>query len=396
MELESLRWIVLALYTSAGPLLVFAHGFFGAGSAFSGALLVFLTTALCLLGRRIPGLVWPDALFGALLACIAATTIKNGVTADFREYALLILSLAAYVAGRRFGGEGIDKSYILTAGAIIVVGTVATVIALADQWNSEHGKPLLFGQFGAGAVQFFCSLAFLIFSAAGFRMYRRPVAFASFAALVVYAASIVRFGFVALTVSLLVSLFFGQHKKYSRLMALAVIVAFVAGSLLRSSTAGIFFDYGIEVLFPKAHAAQDAAPISPDTCPEVNRFNSIAIRAQLFRDGMRLLPSAGPFGFGLESFPRLSCIEMPVHNSVLQAFIEIGWIGGAAFVLLFLCAWIGLPGLARKSDEALFVLSSLTFTACFSMAHGRLSGDSLLLFFIGYAVGLKETSARAR
>jgi hypothetical protein len=95
------------------------------------------------------------------------------------------------------------------------------------------------------------------------------------------------------------------------------------------------------------------------------------------------------FGIGLDGFSNAPCQEkLQVHNSVFQAALEFGWIGGAALALMiFLAGGLLLP-LARHDAEVRFVLCSLIYVVLLSMAHGRISRDALLFLFLGYAVSL--------
>ena len=73
---------------------------------------------------------------------------------------------------------------------------------------------------------------------------------------------------------------------------------------------------------------------------------------------------------------KFSCIKLTeVHNSILQATVECGWLGGP---LLFLSLWW---------REALFIVF-------LSLAHGRISRDAVLSAFLGCAIGMKETARR--
>src|SRR5258706_125251 len=76
---------------------------------------------------------------------------------------------------------------------------------------------------------------------------------------------------------------------------------------------------------------------APATCGTVESDNSIAIRRQLYSEAAGLLPAAGLFGIGLSRFMERSCFpDAEIHNSLLQAFVEVGWIGGAVLALLAL------------------------------------------------------------
>jgi hypothetical protein len=139
-----------------------------------------------------------------------------------------------------------------------------------------------------------------------------------------------------------------------------------------------------------AKSAPPAVTI-PLGCGFTDEFNSIAVRKTLWRDAMRLIPSAGPFGFGLARFMDLSCIkETEVHNSILQATVEFGWFGGLFLFLLIGAAGYRLLSISRIDADARFVLCSLAQVVITSMAHGRIGGDLLLFALIGLAAATCE------
>lgn len=133
----------------------------------------------------------------------------------------------------------------------------------------------------------------------------------------------------------------------------------------------------------------------PSCSLAVDLDDSIAMRKILFRDALFLIPSAGWIGLGLDSFMKLSCIKQTeVHNSILQAVVEFGWL--AALLLFLLIVLIGSSMLvaARHDGASRFVLCSLAFIVLMSLAHGRISRDAVVFAFLGCAVGVKETPQR--
>src|SRR5262245_48976251 len=95
------RGAVLAVLLSAGPLAVLAHGILNADYVFTGLLMVGATATLFLLGdwRRFTFNIC-DVAFGLLVLCIAMNVSAFGARADWKEFALLIVSLMAYPAAR--------------------------------------------------------------------------------------------------------------------------------------------------------------------------------------------------------------------------------------------------------------------------------------------------------
>src|SRR5207245_8219709 len=109
------RWLALALYISAGPILVFAHAFADAGSQFTAIFIAGSTLALLLCSRSGDfALDFCDVLFGIFLGCIAISFAINGKSGNSKEIVLLALSLSAYPAARLFAGsKTISSSFLL-------------------------------------------------------------------------------------------------------------------------------------------------------------------------------------------------------------------------------------------------------------------------------------------
>jgi O-Antigen ligase len=323
---------LLAVYVSTGPIFVLAHGFFGAGSTFTATILVANTIFILLAGSwtfRKPNIC--DVLYYLLLVCIAVSFIENDNTSNPKEIGLLLITLAAFPAG------------IVTCTKLTYRSTVLT-----------------------------CCLTAL------------PVA--------IFAASVVRFALIAMVASLiLVCLMERLREQKLRIAALIVTImlSITVGLFARASTTLTFLQYATSVVTGVEPISQQYTVSSG--CPGTDMRNSIAIREQLYVDAFRLLPDAGLFGKGLDSFMSSSCVRgHEVHNTPLQVAIEFGWL--AALDLVALVA-VGLMSLARMPPcdlESRFVLCSLFFVACLSIVYGQVSRDALLFLFLGYASGIRR------
>jgi hypothetical protein len=407
----TVRWLILAVYISIGPILVFAHSL-GAGSAFSGLFITGSTAALLLCGRLSDFRIdLCDLLYAVLLCCIGVSFFLNGF-AERKEMALLCLSLAAYPAGRLFPGDGrIASSFLVFTGLVVAAGALFTAIPLIDQWSAPHGKPLVFGEFDAAPAQFTASFGFLAIALLSTKLpfSRAIIAAALSVPAAIFAASMVRFSFVALAATLLVVAFISTGMDRRRAVAfLFVIFAGAAvGIAARADTTIKFARYVIVGLGPmtepllsplvtRAQAAQTVPSTSVVTiCPDFDHDNSVSIRKQLYADAVRLMPAAGVFGIGIDRFMASSCVKgTEVHNTVVQAAIEFGWVAAAVLVCLGLTAAMSILPLAGRDLEAKFVLCSLLFIGTLSMAYGRISQDALLFLFFGYAVNLRRQGSR--
>lgn len=310
----------------------------------TAALLACCTAAVWLFTFRKGASIVPiDAVFAVLATAIAISIAKNGRTADPKEYALLILTLVAYPASRFVCGQDFvtgRTAFIAVQGALAVVGTVVSGWALIGQWGSDHRKPVIFG-FDGAAIFFLQALSFVLFAIVVLDERPRTSRLLATGVLLVlpimvFSASLVRFTFVALAVSLIAAAWFGGKRRRAGALAVVGFVIFGIGiGLLARSTQAVaqFAQYAMgEASTDQTRVATSAAPTlhdasdAPSCSTKVNADNSIAIRKALLADAMAMLPGAGLFGYGLDSFMRRTCVrDTQVHNSVLQGATEFGW-----------------------------------------------------------------------
>jgi cell division protein FtsW (lipid II flippase) len=203
----------------------------------------------------------------------------------------------------------------------------------------------------------------------------------------------VRFVFIAIATALLVAAFLAEPKqrKFMALIIFAVLLSIAAGLAARLDKAKVFADYVFEENIITGEMTR------PPSCNmHVNLNNSIATRKALSADALFLIPRSGALGSGLDSFMRLSCIKnSEVHNSILQAFVEFGWLGGFSFLLLIVVSVGMLLPIARQSRGKRFLFSCLPYVILLAIVYGRISQDMLLFALLGAANGLIETSGTA-
>ena len=135
-----------------------------------------------------------------------------------------------------------------------------------------------------------------------------------------------------------------------------ILVAIAAGLLARYDQARRFADYAIE------RSPGEIGLEKPPSCYlTVNPRNSIAIRKVLVQDALFLIPRSGWIGTGLDSFMKFSCIKLTeVHNSILQAAVEFGWLGGSLLLAIIVVAAGSLSaGQIRRCVEVRAVQSCL-------------------------------------
>lgn len=108
--------------------------------------------------------------------------------------------------------------------------------------------------------------------------------------------------------------------------------------------------------------------------------DSTFIRTIVYKDALRLIAEY-PGGIGLGNFGSYSYAQYP-HNMILEAFVELGWIPGTAFILLILIAFIGLKKLSKQNIywEMLFAFFIMSFLN--SMVTGDLTSPKELYVLI--------------
>lgn len=406
--------VVLASLLSANAIFVLIYSAAGVtgSSIFTGAF--FVTCEVCLLSiayRRDIEMDLADWFFVAFLVSIAGSLFMNGDTAPLKDWLIFAVSLASYVCCRFVRSEYLAclrTTYLWIASPIVAIGTVITAYFLILQWNDLHGKPLVFG-FDA-ATNFLSAFGFLVIALVTTPLTLRCRVVLSalvFLSVGIFAAAMVRFYFVAIVVALFLAavLSSGRQRVYIAIIIATMLAGATVGLLARFDTAKVLMTYAIQETETstiqktvastreKYNRTEMVENIVPPSCNlDIDLNNSVAIRKALLRDAFYVIPSAGLFGLGLDSFLTLSCIKgIEVHNSILQAAIEFGWLGALFFLLLIGVAGYRLLPLSRKDDGARFVFCSLAYVTIVSMAHGRVSHDLLLFAFIGLAVGIYET-----
>ena len=416
----------LAVLISYNAVLTLGYGIFDStGNSFlTGAFLVVLLLAIFLLSfRQQPFFSAADLIFAGLLMALTASCIINAGTyqADHaKEYLILVTTLAAYVACRPISCDDIvtARSGFERATAIIVVtGAIFTALEILKDWDGLPGKPFVLG-FNAAGTYFMGALALLVIALV---TVDRPTAkrTAVISALIfipcaIFAAAMVRHTFLALAGGLLLAAILTEAGKRRHVIAVAltILLAIIAGLSARQSSAKVYTAYLTEEIYgtnvtektvrvrPQAKPA--GAPVDavesgiPSCNLDVNRSNSIAIRRVLLMDALYLIPKAGLFGTGLDSFMKYSCIEAhEVHNSLLQTAVEFGWLGGGLFLLLIVFAIYPLVPLARHNGAVRFILCALVFSVLLSFAHGRLSSDGAVFALLGCAIGVRASMRQA-
>jgi hypothetical protein len=402
---ETLVGVTLAVLFSitAVFLIVFSAAGVAGNSVFTGSFMIACEAVIFALSMRVIKPNITDFLFGAFVLAATISFAINGVTAGLKETALFAVAVACYPACRFVCAT--DRSiaaFGFTSLCLAIVGAFATALALFEQWPVFGGKPTVLGSDAAGTL-FLMALGFFAIAMATRTLTKKQAAWISVSLLVistVFAAALVRLTFAAMLATLAFSwlLTAGKQRIYISMMAASIALGGALGTLIRFDKIPILIEYTTETTAYKTEALQKPAephhqaieptPMQqPPSClMEVNMYNSIAERKALWRDSLYLIPRAGLFGFSLDGFMKYSCMKgFPPHNSIFQAFVEFGWVGGIALSAMIVFSFIRLIPSARYGESERFIVCALAFAVILSFAHGRISRDLVLFSMLGLA-----------
>lgn len=397
----------LAIFVSLTPALSICYGLFGrqGNSVITGSLMAILLIVIFLSSiRNFRAFTPGDLLFVGLVLVATASTIVNHGPAALSEFLLFASALVAYIACRSLSAASIYAllpSFKRTTAIIILIGSAITVATMIV--SNQLGRPAVLGLAGI-PTQLLTSTGFLTLAlvSSDDPTPRRTalISIAVFATSVIFAAATVRFSFGAFLCALVIAA--ATIEKGKRKHVAAVIACIVIGILVGLSANTRTTKLYVE-LTTEAAVGERTGPVvkseagSSVPCAAVNLNNSIEIRRYLLKEAVSRIPSAGLVGTGLDSFMLSSCIDNhQVHNSVLQAIVELGWLGGAFFVALFGFTAIAILPAAMQCSSARFVLCSLVFAFLLTLAHGRISRDTQLFVFAGCAAGISSGAASRR
>jgi len=438
MKTEELRiasfFFVAALIASTALIFVFgALGLHG-NSAITGSYLLISLLGLLLTGhdRSNSFSITPmDWVFATFVGAIAIGSVLHFSIKDYKEYILLIISdVFGYVAGRSLSSSviGSVRLRLLQISTPVVIATcIATIPPLITEINT---RPFVFG-FSHASTVFCITFGYMVVSYVHSNIeWRSKISLFYFilvgVATTVFAASKIRFVLFAIMIATLFSFAcslydsFGIRRRVT-VVLLAVAFGVIVGTLSRynflvSGTAlpGNFVVKverlskanggngtgipGVVLPAPPSNSDQDkkaqqhVSPVERDSAIEPPSCNivldpndSISIRRVLLGDALFYLPKAGFFGFGLNSFSRMTCLEgFQIHNSAIQAIVEFGWTAGLALIALM---GIPLKSLLFKHRvfelDSQFLLSCLVFSILLSFVYGQISRELSLFLFLG-------------
>jgi hypothetical protein len=373
-----------AVGVSVPPLLILLFAAFGIhGNAFVTA--CFLVVPICGMacfgttrGLRI-GI--EDVALVGLATCCAISFALNPFVASQKDIVMLIVTFAAYLAARLLSAEYIPfirQACFQISAILVAIGVVVIVPPLVSTW-SRIGRPVAFG-FDNVPTSFSVSLGLLVLTfvmsqpVLSSRKGLLTTALISIGSMV-FAASMVRFVLIAtVAIPAICFVLSARDRRVCLQLGLVISVSIAVALLARYANASVYMNYAVEMLFNYDH------------CRLLDPRNSLEIRRMLLSDGLRLAPTAGPFGLGLDSFGVLGCLKgYAPHNDVVQAVVEFGWLGGLSFLASIMLPLILLFGPARVEGDTRFVFLLCSFLIMLSMIYGRIDGDIMMFMALGLA-----------
>jgi len=380
--------LLVGVILSASAIIILANGVLGTNGApgLTAAFLFLPTFALICVGDY-AGFSFGvfDALYVVFAACVAASTVVNGFS---REAALVGLCLLNYPAGRVIQLGSSYRSFMLVTGVVALVGLTVTTPALIQQW-SDIGRPFVFG-FAHAQTVFLALVGFMAIAVVTVEPSRLATIVIALSA-AIYAASMIRFVFVAIVVAL----FFAMLRKNRRpvvVMVAAVCLAAAVGFAARYTSAKVFLVERISEVVAAPVAGPDGPEVLVDDCMREN--NSIKLRTRAISDAMAALPPSGLFGRGIGSLREITCAKIEPHNSFVQTAVEFGWIAGVVLILMATIPIVRLLRLAPWSTEACFVLCCLIYVVALATCYGHVTNDGPLFLFLGYAARIPGEGLR--
>ncbi|MDA9408549.1 O-antigen ligase family protein [Bradyrhizobium sp. CCBAU 45384] len=144
--------------------------------------------------------------------------------------------------------------------------------------------------------------------------------------------------------------------------------------------------------------SEPPAGVPREECDQLFKMvDSTPIRIWLIQQGFLLFRETPVFGIGLENFAARTCPGSFPHNTILQAFVEMGVVGGIAYVLLlgtaiFLLIGLTINRLPCTSRPAIVVLALLLFFIILDQFYGRILLSSTAGLLLGFSASLVTRS----
>jgi O-antigen ligase len=346
------------------------------------------------------------SFFGLYLLSIAFSEI--GIQQKFENLFFFFTSVAtAYVCGKLFSIEDLQKLWNLFANFCAILVLLTTLDLLFFQTNDMR-----FQFFGLGhsplilayIFTFFLSLhtAFLLnknFSTSVFEL-NFAVNLMSFSVCIFFT---VVFGARGWLLALILGIFgsvltFSKSSKSNKVFYLAFFASNVCLFLYFSSAVlgqANIYKYTVEV----APSFGEIVKLiyNGEGCSVFSTNNSIAWRLQYYYEALIAFMNNPFFGIGIGGFEELSCAPWSAfpHSTILQAFAEMGLLGGGSLVACFCAALLHLLRYSRinmdPKGKVLTQVGGLLFIGIIAdQFYGNLSLNLITWFALGIVSALSQ------
>lgn len=366
-----------------------------------------------------------DALFLAFILLVLASLAIQGIfSPEAQKYGryLPFMAIVPYVCGRLMRPRDVH----LLSGIVASAGLVMLILLVIDYWQNAAAykiysrwpsfghdyAPLLIGALLAGSLIVFYFRSLAGNANASKPLLRRAADLAAVSLISVALAWVAARGAIlsGLLGIFCLTLILRQRSLLNRLMLILYLSGLLALSFqfLPQPQASL---YQRLITKPNATFLAESKKISPQqdglilgaaSCqPFEKGVNSVAIRWVLYREAVAMFVDRPWWGVGAASFGRHSCtgvLGYP-HSSILQAFAELGVIGGLLFVGLMLAAFVSFSrkavavNAAHSTQAAQLALAWFTMYLVASQISGNYFTDAGFYLLAGVAAGMQSNSA---
>lgn len=356
--------------------------------------------------RRQVSITAIDVTFCLVSVLLAVHLKVFTLHAGLRDWALLVTFwIGPYAAARLVSAQDITRFLKILAAITLTVSAAAIAWRFSLELTAgDNLRPVMLGlNHGVLIVAVALGISVLIQASGASGKYsiatwtRPMIAALVTAALVVLGAR----GVVIATIAtaLLMVLAPTRDGRRERIVVFAAILVGATLSLILNHVARDFMVRTYLPLEPPAGAGvPDLGRVSQEECDHLNKMvDSTPIRVWLFQKGFLLFQETPVFGIGLENFAAHTCPGSFPHSTILQAFVEMGAVGGIAYVLLLATATFSLIGLAIDrlpctSRPAIVVLALLSFFIILDQFYGRILLSSTASLLLGFSASLVTRS----
>lgn len=366
-----------------------------------------------------------DALFWAFILLVLASLAIQGVfSPEAQKYGryLPFMAMVPYVCGRLMRPRDVRLLFSIVASA----GLIMLVLLAIDYWQNaatyktysrtpffgHNYAPLLIGALLAGSLIVFYFRSLTENADSSKPLLRRAADLAAVSLIAVALVWVAARGAVlsGLLGIFCLTLILRQCSLLKRLILILYLTGLLAISFQFLPQHQTLL-YELLITKPNATFLAESEKISPKqdsqilgtaSCqPFEEGNNSVAIRWLLYREAVAMFMKRPWLGVGAASFGRHSCIGVMgyPHSSILQAFAELGVIGGLLFVGLMLAASVSFSRKAVGGNAAPPTQAAQVALAWFTMylLAGQISGnyftDAGFYLFAGVAAGMQSNPA---